>query len=222
MFRKKTEKAFADWPETAMAKDGRGILLTGRYVPPQLPGRTWWVAVFAFFPFLYLFMVLGGSVVTDDIRENYPVVLILIPLASSFASYLLHHWLMKVFARRLRVKITPRTVEIGRKVYERAMEPEFSVEHHHKAINEAHREQNSGQAGPSTYRRALEVIMHYGEKRVVIAEMRETDAEMASALVIRLQNICNQVDEVMDQLQAAKEQREAPARGAFGPEQQVR
>jgi hypothetical protein len=71
---------------------------------------------------------------------------------------------------------------------------------------------------PRTYREAIEVVMWYGEKRVVIAEMVDNEYNKAKALVIRLQNWCSAMDRVKDLLRSGEAVSVDQSFGDFGPE----
>ncbi len=212
----------ADWPEMERLKDGTGVRITGRYASPKLPDRTGWVALWfgivlwgAFVGLLRPLFDNGTIPSTGSGIMDFVVQLGLPPLLAYLCALLFRRWLMKVFAPRLDVRITEDAIQLGRKRFKRYPQLQFSHDRHHKAIKEA--QQNSGR----TYREALEVIMHYGEKRIVIAEMLETDMEKADALVMRLQNLCDGMDSRAASRVRDQTERPLAAPGDFGPEPDV-
>ena len=93
---------------------------------------------------------------------------------------------------------------------------EFKIERHQKALAEYQKAQSRNRKMPETYRQAVEVVMQYGEKRVAIAELPETDMERAKALVIRLQTMTDGMEEAARRM--AKGQMTPPADASeFGP-----
>ena len=77
---------------------------------------------------------------------------------------------------------------------------EFRVEEHQKGLEERAKEIKHNKRFPHVYREAVEVVMQYGEKRVPVAELPLKEIEKGKALVIRLQNICDQWDEAARRL----------------------
>lgn len=64
--------------------------------------------------------------------------------------------------------------------------------------------------------------MMYGERRITIAALRDTDLAMARALVIRLQNVCATIDEMLASLPGRVAQNASTSKGEFGPAPDVR
>ena len=82
-------------------------------------------------------------------------------------------WMM--FQKNLKISMDEDVIRVNGRKYDRKIPIEFRVDHHHKAERD------------KQFRDALEVIMQYGEKRIVVAEMRGKDVEKAKALALRLQ-----------------------------------
>jgi hypothetical protein len=220
MFGSKTETPFADWPKTKAVDEG-GFHVTGQYLHPRTPlaadALGTLVGIVAFF-----FML-------SAIRE--PVDLIgfgvFAFIIACITSWVLRSWLHK----NLNIKVYPDRIMVGGrwgyKTYPRNVRMEFRVERHRKAGEEELAEQRSGQRQNMVYRKAVEAVLQYGERRVVLAEMREKDVEQANALAFRLQNICESQNEALRQMAEDQfspiEPVPMPARsGDFGPEPDLR
>ncbi len=206
MFKRKFEKAVADWPKTAMTKDG-GVHVTGKYVQPLLAWRAGMIAAFI------------GIIAAVDLWSRGmpgPGFALLIFLAIVWPLFL-RASVYELFGKNVDVKIYPDRIALpgwfGYKNYSRAMPIEFRIEQHHKALAE------TGQY--RIFRAAIEAVMQYGEKRIPLAEMPEKDMELARALIIRLQNVCHSVDAAMKMGANSRTARRAPA-GDFGPAPDIR
>lgn len=207
----KFEKASEDWPRTNVLKDG-GIAVTAPYLDPATPKRTDFV-----FGVLTLLIPIYVLVSTGDVAAA-GIVFAVVLVASWLILRPLSHTML---SKKLNLKMYPDRIEIpgrwGVKRYSRAEPIEFRVDDHQKAIKE-----QIYYPQYSTYRNALEVIMQYGEKRIPIAEMHIKELEKARALVIRLQNICDQFDEALNRLLQGQMSEAEPARGDFGPAPDIR
>jgi hypothetical protein len=137
--------------------------------------------------------------------------------------------LIKLHSQNLRLNIMADSIKFpsgwGGKTYSRMQPIEFRVEPHQKGMQEEQREARTGQRASRIYREAIEVVMQYGEKRVVLAEMLQKDLEKAKALVIRLQGTCAKFDRMLAHM---ADEMNLPASGGaanggeFGPEWEVR
>lgn len=214
MARGKIERALADWPKTDVAKEG-GVHITGRYVPPWIAANYdgMWALMTAI-----IVIALGGAwtQLTNNGACFFVVGVFMMVL------YLpIKYGLFRLFGGNVDVRVFPDTIQMGGKTYSRQMPIEFRVEQHQKGLKEQLRENKTGKRKPRTYRDALEVVMQYGEKRVPIAALPLKDIALAHALVIRLQNVCNSLDEIVRRFAAGQV---APAQGSgeFGPAPEVR
>jgi len=170
------EKSFANWPKMAMTKDG-GVHVTGRYVSPALDK-------------IGGIFIIPGAIAGGYwawVSTEMIVVAALGTIAGGVAAALIA---FRLFAKRLNLKVYANRIVlpgwIGPRKYSRDMPMEFRIEQHRRAMYE--------KGVNRTYRDALEVVMQYGEKRVPIAAMPQDRIELARALVIRLQNICDSID----------------------------
>ena len=116
------------------------------------------------------------------------------------------------FKRRLSIRISPDAIRVNGKQYALDQVREFRVEPHEKAYK----------PDPGAYAGALEVVMQYGEKRVVIAELREEDKDNAVALGLRLQNWVEKFEEMVAVARKGAQQETEPIKGDFGPSPDIR
>lgn len=202
---KRFENAFADWPKTTVLADG-GVHVSGRYVGPYLYRAG---TPLAFLAAMGIAIIL--SVAQGDIRPGFWFM-----LAFGIAWFVFLRSLVNfIFGKNVNVRIYADRIKVlgllGYRTYSRAMPIEFRIDPHHRALKErGHR---------TLYRRAIEVVMQYGEKRVPLAEMPQENIELARALVIRLQNVCASVDLCAEAgIQDARALRESE----FGPAPDVR
>lgn len=210
------EKAFADWPQTVLTRDG-GAHLTGKYVYPTLESRADAVLGLSSLAF-----AVWASFRTENVATG-----VLIMLVVSTCWYLfLRRLIFRTFGKNVDVKIYPGRIAVrqwfGYRNYSREMPLEFRIEQHRKAIAEEANEVRLQKRLRRTYRDAVEVVMQYGEKRVSLAELRYKDIEMAQALVLRLQNVCASLDAAMEMV--AQGRIRPAGRGAedFGPAPEIR
>lgn len=114
MLNKVTESHFAAWPETDVSPDGNAIVLKGKYIFPELPDRTGFTAIAAFFVMVGFWFLWAGA-----ITENPVVTLFGGPIVCLLLAIVLGVWLTKHFSRRLDVQISPQAITIDKKVYDR-------------------------------------------------------------------------------------------------------
>lgn len=220
MFGKKTETPFAEWPKTSALDEG-GFHVTGRYLHPRTPRSAdalgTLVGVIAFFAML-------GALRNPGDLIGFAVLAFIL---AGITAWVLRSWLHK----HLDIKVHPDKIMVGGrwgyKTYPRNVRMEFRVERHHKAGEEAFAEQRSGQRKDAIYRQAVEVVLQYGERRIVLAEMREKDVEKANALAFRLQSICESQNEALRQMAEGQYSPIDPVAkpagtGDFGPEPELR
>lgn len=204
MAKHKFEKAHASWPKTELTGDG-GVRVIGKYYPPD------YGALDKFLGFCAAFAALSFAINAGD------------PMAgvALFICYALFYFFFLIFVlmwlnvSRLDIKIYPDRIVVLGKNYAREMPTEFRVEQHEKAQEEERAEMRAGQRKARTYRDAVQAVMQYGEKRVVLVSLKASQIEMANALVIRMQNVCANFGAAM-QVAASQTSRAAPA-GEFGP-----
>lgn len=176
MAKRKLEKAYSDWPRMAITKDG-GVHLTGNYEHPGLNGNLvggWFLSS----------MMIGGF--TGGV--GFILLALYLPMKPMLVS---------TFGKKLNIKLYTDRIELranGRlKNFDRRYPIEFHVAPHHKAFDERVRARR-GRTASKLYREAVEVVMHYGETRVPIAEFSLKDVEKANALVLRLQAVASSID----------------------------
>ncbi|MGH6922873.1 MAG: hypothetical protein ACRED5_03795 [Propylenella sp.] len=211
----RVEEFRSGWPKDELLPDEGAVRITGDYTDPRLVDR----ACRNGFILALIVSAFAWFIVQE--WSSYFLFLLLGSLPLFFVSIAFFY---RTGKSSLGVKISAGEIRLAGKTYSRAAPIEFRVERHHKAIAEQHREMNTGQRTSSTYRQAIEVVMQYGENRVVIAEMREKDSEMARALVIRLQNWCDRFDQMLIQLADQKDAGGPPRAEAddFGPAPPIR
>lgn len=217
--RRKVEAALSeDWTSTLDAKTGE-IRITGKFIPPHIPRR-----VGALTGLLFIVLFVGLLLPTG----NGAAIGIGSAVLLAFCAFGLYPLLVRLHAHSLRLSIMPDTIKFpsgwGGKTYSRMQPIEFRVEPHQKAMQEEQREIRAGRRTPRTYREAVEVVMQYGEKRVVLAEMLSKDLEKAKALVIRLQGTCEKFDRLLAHMADNMKLPEGGKAkgGEFGPEWEVR
>lgn len=184
------EEAYAEWPLTKILNDG-GIQVYGKYVQPMLPRQVFGLSCIA------------GAVVAVYVLSvtEAPGPALGAIIASIVAYYAFRPVLYDTFGKNVDVKIYPDRIALrqgfGYKNYSRQYPIEFRAEDHEKAVQEQANAIRTGNDSFRVFREALQVVMQYGEKRIPLAEMRLSDLEKAKALVIRLQNVCNSLDEAV-------------------------
>lgn len=180
MFGQNFENALADWPKTSLTKDG-GVRVTGKYWPPGREMRARGIVFIA-----------GGVwalLQSVDARDIRPGLAFMVGLTVAWFVVLKPLWFI-LFTKKLDITIYRDRITLPGglwpRKFSRKMPIEFRIEQHRGALTE------KGQW--RIYRDALEAVMQYGEKRIPLAEMPETDIDLARALVIRLQNVCDGID----------------------------
>lgn len=182
----KVEKAIADWPKMKPINGGNGVHVTGKYMPPGMIKTAQGI---------YLIGAAAGTFYAMD-QASKDNILIAGGIAIAFfvAAYKLYwmNLITPILGKSVDVKILPDSIQVaqmfGYKTYPRSRDVsfEFSVDRHQKALKEEAREIETNKKQPKTYRQAVEAVMQYGEKRVVIAEFNNKEMEKARALVFRL------------------------------------
>ncbi len=190
MFGQKVEKAQLDWPRDKVDLKKGHVDITGEY--PRLRHE--------------MILVLSAFVA-------FAASLAFVGLLAFLFAVLVPLLLRPVIMKKLDVRIGPEIIRVGGKRYDRSAQPEFRVDHHHRAFLPD---------SDDLYRHALEVVMQYGEKRIAIAEMRMKERPKAEALALRLQVWCRDFDRAMAQAQKDAGPDTEPAKGDFGPEPDVR
>lgn len=217
--RNKVEAAIsADWQSVLDAKTG-AISITGKYVPPHVPRRAGWLAGLLFIVLCVGLLLPMGNAAAMGIGF---VALLLV------SGFVIYPALVKLHSQKLRLGIMADSIKFpggwGGKTYSRMQPIEFRVEPHQKGMQEEQREARTGHRASRIYREAIEVVMQYGEKRVVLAEMLSKDLEKAKALVIRLQGTCEKFDRLLAHMADQMNMPEGGKAkgGEFGPEWEVR
>lgn len=195
------ESAFGDWPKMEPVPGERAIRLTGTYTAPSW----WWSVGFRIgLLFLIIYVLLPASCAKFADVTHYGDIT---HLSGTEVGYFTLAWVIgglailiagETFGRRRQLRITmrPETIEINGRTYQRAEGlNQFSVEEHEKRFEEARTIQR-GQ-GNRLYLDAMQVVMRYHERRVVIADFRDTDEDKAAALFRRLQWLDREFDRQM-------------------------
>ena len=95
------------------------------------------------------------------------------------------------------VKFRPDAVCVGLQEYSRTVPITFQREEHEESFKEAKRELESGQKQPRIFRDAVQVVMRYHERRVVIASFPLEEIAKADALVLRLQFVNENLEQML-------------------------
>ncbi len=214
MFKGKTETAFADWPLAEMLADQGVVHITGKYKDPDLFQRSVWGAVF----FVVLLIAIAWLVIQPFDLESWVTFILVFVFGIQPIGYVALAFLYFVRRKNLDIKVGADAIEIDGHRYDRDGILQFHIAQHRKAVEW---EEKTGRFSQD-YGKAVEVIMQYGERGIVIAANRGRDMEKAHALVLRLQNIFSQFDKAV----AGMTEKEIPPKetvaGDFGPEPDVR
>ena len=182
------EKPTADWPRVRRPEGG-GIRISGTYLPPHRAGAV--SALFGLIVFAQCALVLAGTgnVVAAAVWGALMALLYPVLWKQAFVSLL---------GKIADVTVFPDRIEVShgflRKKYSRTHPIAFRIEPHHKGFDEVFREMKTGRRQKSTYRLAVEVVMQYGERRIVIAEMPLADTGHAEALLARLRDAMKETE----------------------------
>lgn len=204
---KRFEKALADWPKSTPLADG-GVQVSGKYDGPYFYRVR---EPFAFLAAAGIAIYL--SLTNGDIRSG---ILFMVGLTVAWF-VVLRALVNSIFGKNVNVRVyadriaVPRL--IGYRTYSRTMPIEFRIDQHHRALKE--------RGNATIYRQAIEVVMQYGEKRVSLAEMPQENVELARALVIRLQNTCDDLALIKNMAGEAA-RTAAQSGGDFGPVPDIR
>jgi hypothetical protein len=218
----RVESPVGAWPYSKPLEKEGCVQITGSYRAAEPLHKGWkkgllvWLICSAFF--VGLFAYLTGQV------PNLALIACIVGLGLLPAL-----WIVRLMeesqTRNLDVRIFPDKIDVRGKSYERDMRKiQFSVEPHSRAAEEEAAEIKAQKRGRRFYREAVEVVMQYGEKRVVVAGMKQFDKEKAVGLMIRLQDTCDQIDAILNDLKQGSiplPARSAPA-GALKPAADLR
>lgn len=211
----KFEKALADWPQTKLIEEhGNGMHITGRYFQPGLEKKmqtSWGFITFGIAGFV---LIATANIIAVLFIVAIMAVMYFLLWKPAMAGMLAKHLNIKIFGDRIEL----RQGGWGYKKYSRDMDIEFKIEQHHKALEEYQREQRYGRKMADTYRQAIEVVMQYGEKRVVLCELPNTEIEKAKALVLRIHRMASTLDVAQEVARKIEPIRE----GDFGPAPEMR
>jgi hypothetical protein len=194
------ESTISDWPRSQMLEKEGGIRLTGKY--DSIHGS--WLHVMLVLAVTALVIFITVQATHGDFGRKAVHVLLVFPITLPAAFFATH----RLFRSNLDVKVFPDSIVINGKTYEMQPHLEFRLSQHSKAAQEEAAEIRSNQRKPRTYRNAVEVVMQYGERRVVIVELDMKDMERAHALVLRLQGITENLAQAVAEFKAG---RAAPA-----------
>lgn len=216
MAKEQFEQAMAEWPYTKLLKDG-GMHVFGKYETPGLSQRmlSFWVLL-CVVVFFWIFLS----------TENFAAAAVATGIAAVIYPGVVRPMMVNMLGKNVDVKIYPDKIQVRDgfryRSYDRQMPIEFRLEEHQKGLEEHAREIKMQKAQKRIYREALEVVMQYGEKRVPLAEMPATALEQGKALVIRMQNVCNSLDEAVRRMAAGQVRPTRESAGDFGPAPDIR
>jgi hypothetical protein len=179
----------ANWPHTRLIPKEAAFRVWGLYTPPLL---TWLLPIFVGAGWLFLFASMYPA-------EGSPEGLYIF---TGVATFLVSYWTLVPLLRLVtgswvNVKFTPDAVRVCFQDYARSVGITFRREEHEEAIKETQRELDTGRRQPQIFRNAVQVVMRYGEQRVVIASFPKTEIAKADALVLRLQFVHENIDEML-------------------------
>lgn len=174
---KKFESAKAQWPRSRPVRSG-GVRISGRYMPPGRAGAL--PRLYGLIVFVQCAMILAdtGSPAAVAVWAALMALLYLVLWKRALTDMLSKFLDVRVFSDRIEVQ-----GNLFRKKYCRSNPVAFQIEPHHRGADEALK---TGRAQEGAYRFAVEVVMQYGERRIVIAEMPHSGIEHAEALLTRL------------------------------------
>ncbi|WP_409562733.1 hypothetical protein [Hyphomicrobium sp. MC8b] len=162
------ENAKASWPRTRTIAGG-GTRISGSYVQP-------WLAALS--PLLYGALVLAFSFMVLAGTGNLVAALVWGVAMTLLYGVLWKGSITNVLGKLVDIRVWPERVEIRRglfrKSYDRRVPMAFRLE------------------GAVSSRPVVAVVMQYGERRVVVAEMPLAASDQAAALVARLQEAMEQ------------------------------
>jgi hypothetical protein len=178
----KCEKTTADWPRTRPSEGG-GTRISGTYAQPWLAESM--PALFGLIVLVHCAMLFAGTANIVAAAVWGAFMALLYPLLWKRA-------LTNMFGRMLDITVEPDRVRVRQgffyRNYDRRNPIAFRIEPHRRGFDEALREMKTGRVQKRTYRLAVEVVMQYGERRIVLAEMPLADIGNAEALLARLQD----------------------------------
>lgn len=180
------ESAKAAWPRRQTIRGG-GVRISGRYVQPWLAGAV--PGLYGLIAFVLSAMVLAdtGSIAAAAIWGALMALLYPLLWKRAMTNLLGKFVDVRVLADRIEVR-----QGFFRKKYSRCHPIAFRIEPHQRGFDEALEEPKSRRSRKTTYRFAVEVVMQYGERRIVLAEFRLSDIGQAEALLARLQEAMNE------------------------------
>jgi hypothetical protein len=171
------ESPYADFPKETVLNNGKTVIVEGQYLDVDWDKK----------PALISAGILVLLVVaTWTSKAHITVWLFMTLVIWSILSLPAFGVFFLFFHKKLNIKIDEEAIHFDGRRYLRSEQPEFGVEQHHKAWQEMEREVRSGRPRKPKYRDAVEVVMLYGEKRVVIAQMRAKNFRLAEVLAFRL------------------------------------
>lgn len=164
---KKFESAKAAWPRTRPVRGG--VRISGRYLPPGRVGAV---------PGLYVLMVVVQCALLFADTGSLIAVAVWVALMTLLYVVLWRRALTNMLSRLVDIRVFPDRIEVQhallRRKYSRSEPIAFSISRFEDS--------------------AIEVVMQYGERRIVIAEMPLVDTDNAEALLARLREAMSATD----------------------------
>lgn len=187
----KFESPYGDWPKVTLVKDasaGPGVHITGRYLAPYQRKN-----ILAYWGIPWMFAFLCGTFFLAAHKLMSERVFLGMILTSVAGYFVLWRPLMRLaLAGQVDVKVFADAIQVGNgfsyKAYDRNVPIEIRLEQHHKALERMQPQR------AEVFRQASEVVVRYGTKRIMIAELELCDLEMAKSLVLRLQEAVLKLD----------------------------
>lgn len=212
----------AVWPHSAYLPDEDAILITGTHETPglfQLCGGVYvvlavllvmWVSggpLSLLTLFGYMITMIEGAWTPADNPRGWLSLALIILLWLGY-SWIWRPLIIGPAGGHVWVKVTDANVALrsGGELLRIPREEagEITKERHHLATEEARRQGKLARKLPVIYQDAFEIVMWYGEMRLVIAEMVWRDERKADALVLRLRRTIHDFEKEVESLTGRK------------------
>lgn len=195
MIFKKEEEALSKWPRQRTLYARAGFKLTGSYCPPEIAqlaeGLLWIIGLGALFMSAYY----AAYVVPDELEHHFFWPLAGLSLFANLALFKMGVYralLSFLIGPKLHIIIEPDRIRVGKlfgyKNYPREgliIPIEAGNHKHTRKEQEKYRKRIFPQSRTPYYCDSLQVIMRFGEKRIVLASIYD-DNEKAEALALRI------------------------------------
>ncbi len=210
----------ADWPESRYLPEAKEIQVRGRYEQPGL--LKLWSVVYAAGAALAVVGLAGGarplvgslSTIVFAMEGGWtpadnPLGWGVIGATAALWFFKRRFWnavVMRFLGREVDIRISAAQISVKKgdrfTPYLKVSGIGFRTDRHSKALAEQRRAEEGVLFVGKKYRNSLEVVMDYGEQRIVLAEMDMLQESMANALVMRLQTVAKEISGLLKQLES--------------------